>query len=153
MANFNFDSSQTYTPPAGDAVDFNLIPLNDSVSGRKMHLLDDMSNIIAGLRTTDLNATSTPIDITCDDSLGYREMQQDAGELAFDIPIQGITKDTKLIDQINSGLDIALSNYTLVLAVDDQYTGDFKLTDLTIDGAYNDAIAFSGTVVLSGAFL
>lgn len=152
MSDFDFLSSETYTPPTGDSVNFTFDVIDGAVSGRKMYVLDDTDSIVMGLKTTSANFGAAPIDITSDDDDGYRKIQTDTGEWSLDVGIEGVTKDTKLINQISSGTDISLANYTLELATSEQYRGDYKLIDLTITGAYSDAVKFSGNLVLSGEF-
>lgn len=120
-----------------------------SVIGRKMYIADDTGNPVAGLRTSTNANTVAPIDITSIDDNGYRTLLSEGGEWALDVNFDGVTKDNKLRAQINQGLDITLADYKLVISNGDSITGDFKLINLEETGATDDAVLFSGQLVLS----
>lgn len=117
-------------------------------AGRKIELSWGGSPI-AGVREKGIALNGEPIDITDDDSLGWRELLgTDAAENQVTLSISGVTKDFALKqawfgqNRMNTAVVTYPDGTTL--------TGMFVLTTYTDTGNYNDAITFEAELQSSG---
>lgn len=117
--------------------------------GRNL-LLKTGSTVIAGLRTKGISVNGEPIDVTTDDDAGYRTLLAEAGQMALDISLDGITKDNELRQAINADTTLTLAGASIEYPNGDTITGTFLLVSLEESGAYNDAITFTGSLQSSG---
>lgn len=115
-------------------------------------LLKKNAVILAGLQAKTLTINASAIDISNDDSLGWRELLEEAGEKSIDISCNGVIVDTILIDIIaSSGLtSVFLADITLETAQGDRFTGNFFLDSYEETGTYNEKVTFSATLKSSG---
>lgn len=104
---------------------------------------------LAGVREKSVALNGEPIDVTNDDSDGWRELLEEPGENQVNISVSGITKDAALKTAWFSGE----RTNTLTLTYPDGgiITGSFFLATYTDTGPYNDATTFEAEFQSSGA--
>lgn len=121
----------------------------DAFLGRKFKILKDGVQI-AGVQTKANNSASQMIDITDINSGGYREILGESGELQYDVPVEGVSKNFDFRRAILADTTISFTNCQL--QYEDGYTtsGDVVLTGLSENGTYNDALKFSATLSFTG---
>lgn len=104
---------------------------------------------IAGVREKALSVNGEPVDVTADDSAGWREVLAETGEQQVDLSLSGVTKSNVL-------KVIAFSKTDKVKAVTLEYAdggivaGDFYFGPYNETGPYNDATTFEQSLVSSG---
>lgn len=108
------------------------------------------STVIAGVRTKGVSINGEPIDVTTDDDAGYRTLLAEAGQMALDISVDGITKDNELRAAMASDTTLTLTGASLEYPNGDTITGTFLLVSLEETGAYNDAVTFTASLQSSG---
>jgi predicted secreted protein len=107
---------------------------------------------IPGVRETGVNLNGEAIDVTANDSVGWREVLAAPAENQVDISLSGVTKDKTLRSAWFSGTPGArLQDVTLTYADGASFTGKFYLQSYNETAAYNDAVAFEAELVSSGA--
>lgn len=117
--------------------------------GRNL-LLQTGTSVIAGLRTKGVSVAGEPVDVTTDDSSGYRTLLAEAGQMSLDISFDGVTQDNELRSAMLSDTTLTLTGANIAYPNGDTITGTFMLTGLEETGTYNDAVTFSGTLQSSG---
>jgi predicted secreted protein len=90
------------------------------------------------------------VDVTTDDSLGWRELLAEFGVRSVDAEVQGILKDDVLIE---SWFDNDLATYTVTVTGIGTFTGSFKLSSVPLTGEHSGAINYTGTLQSSGAIV
>ncbi len=113
-------------------------------------LLKTGSTVLAGLRTKGVAVNGEPIDITTDDSSGFRELLDEAGTMSLDISVDGITQDNELRQAILTNNSLTLSDVNLEYPNGDTLSGTFLLTSFEESSPYQDAITFTATLMSSG---
>lgn len=105
--------------------------------------------LIAGLREKGISIEGEPIDITDDNSNGWRELLSDPAQRQVTISCSGVHKDeTILATLFSSDLDKAVViTYTDTSST---ITGTFFITGYQKTGTYNDAITYSFELHSSG---
>ena len=102
---------------------------------------------IAAVQSKSIQKNNEPIDITTDDSNGYRELLPEPGNRTVDISVSGITKDDALISAIRSGdLSFIIGRATINYPSGRTEEGDYYLNSLTFTGEYNGAVTFEATL-------
>ena len=104
---------------------------------------------IPGVREKAVALNGEPIDITSDDSLGWRELlSDDPAENQVTISISGVTKSFALRQDWfqNSRMQVATITYPDGSTI----TGNFYLATYTDTGPYNDATTFEAELQSSG---
>lgn len=119
--------------------------------GRNL-LLKTGSTVIAGVRTKGISVAGEPIDVTTDDSSGYRTLLAEAGQKSLDISVDGITTDNELRQAMLTGMTLTLAGVSIEYPNGDTITGTFLLVNLEESGTYNDAVTFTGSLQSSGAW-
>lgn len=117
-------------------------------AGRKIELTWG-GQPIPGVREKSVALNGEPIDITSDDSLGWRELlSDDPAENQVTISVSGVTKSFKMKQ------DWFANNRMQTLAITypdgGVLTGDFYLATYTDTGPYNDATTFEAELQSSG---
>lgn len=138
-----------YTPPLGDALEFNLATAS---VGREAYIIDPSTGIcIAGVQVTDLSAAFAPLDITDNNSNGFRELLPECGLQTYDFSISGIIKDGNLRTIAQDGNDnIDLTNYKFKWADGSELTMDYKMSNYVETYPTNEAATFTATILTSG---
>ena len=108
---------------------------------------------IGGFRTKSLRINNSVVDITDQDSAGFREILAGAGVGSLTVTGSGVFKDA-----VSEGLletralppnDAA--NYQIVVPGLGTFQGSFVVTDLSYEGPHDDAVTFSVTLESAGA--
>jgi TP901-1 family phage major tail protein len=104
---------------------------------------------LAGVRSKNPSFNKEPIDITDDNSAGWRELLATPGQRDVTIPVSGVTKSPFLRQ--------AFFNSDILRDVELEYpdggilSGTFFLASYSETGEYNGAITFSTELQSSGA--
>jgi predicted secreted protein len=103
---------------------------------------------IPGVREKGIELSGEAIDITSDDSDGWRELLTVAAQNEVNISLSGVTKDATLLSDWMAGTrtQTATIEYTNGATI----TGTFYLATYTETGVYNDAVTFEAELQSSG---
>ena len=118
-------------------------------AGRNLKLKDG-SVVIASIKTKSVSINSEVIDISTDDSAGWRTLMSVPGQKSIDISFDGISKDSALKEKAASMTDISYAALTVEFPDGSTLIGKFILASLEESGTYNDAVTFSGSLQSSG---
>jgi predicted secreted protein len=120
--------------------------------GREIELYwggNSPADSIAGIREKAISMNGEPIDITSDDSAGWRELiANTSAENQVSISISGVSKDRRLITDWYAGN--RTQNATIGFPGGDSFSGDFYLQSLSETGPYNDAVTFQAEIISTG---
>lgn len=103
---------------------------------------------IPGVREKSAALNGEPIDITADDSSGWRELLSVAAQDQVDISLSGVTKNDALKQDWFGGTRTQVA--TITYEDGGVLTGTFFLVSYTDTGAYNDAVTFEAELQSSG---
>jgi TP901-1 family phage major tail protein len=108
--------------------------------------------LLAGARTKSVAINNEPIDITTDDSDGFRELLAESAERHLDISIEGLTKDDVLIQLAVAGSAL-IDEFSIVFPdLSVVIRGDFRINNVQLGAEYNDAVTFTAELQSTGAF-
>jgi len=107
------------------------------------------SDVIAGVRTKSITINNEPIDVTTDDSDGFRQLMEDSGTRSIDLSVEGVTQDDTLIAAAANGSTL-IETYTITFASGATISGDFRLNSVEKGAEYNEAITFSAEIQSTG---
>jgi predicted secreted protein len=103
---------------------------------------------IPGVREKGVACAGEAINVTADDSGGWRELLEDAAENQVEITLSGVTKSHRLEDDFFAG------NRTKYAEVEYEngrkISGTFFLASHNTTGVYNDAVTFEATLQSTG---
>ncbi len=103
---------------------------------------------IDGVREKSAALNGEPIDVTADESDGWRELLADPGQNEANISISGVTKSDRLKDDWFNG--DRMQTATITYPDGGVLSGTFFLASYTDTGAYNDATTFQAELQSSG---
>jgi predicted secreted protein len=103
---------------------------------------------IAGVREKSVAISGAGIDVTADDSSGWRELLSMAAIDEVSINISGVTKDRRLKTDWFNGTRTQTA--TLEYPDGTIISGTFFLQSFTDTGSYNNAMTFQAAVVSTG---
>jgi len=110
--------------------------------------------LVAGVRELGFSIGGEAVDITNNDSAGWRTLLDAAGVNSVDIPISGVlVDDTLRADAINGatiGSGLRMQNATFERADGSTLTGTFYLQGYSETGAHDGEITFEATLMSSG---
>lgn len=107
---------------------------------------------LAGVVTKDFTIANTAIDVTDDQSSGYRELLAKGGMKSLDLSVAGDTKNYELV----SSLFASTQMVNCVVDLGDGATTDSNLTfdaliaEVTFGGSANEKVEFSTSLQSSG---
>ncbi len=103
---------------------------------------------IPGVREKGVTLNGEGIDVTADDSGGWRELLADPAESQVEISLSGVTKSHALKADWFAGTRTRAAE----VEYDDgaKIAGSFFLSNYTETGVYNDAATFEATLMSSG---
>lgn len=109
--------------------------------------------LIAGARTKNVTINNEPIDITTDDSDGFRELLAESAERHLDISIEGLTKDDVLLQLAVAGSAL-IDEFSIVFPGSPNVVirGDFRVNNVQLGAEYNDAVTFTAELQSTGPF-
>ena len=103
---------------------------------------------IPGVREKSIALNGEPIDVSADDSGGWRELLTVAGENQVDISINGVTRE----DQLKADWFAGNRTKTVTITYPDGgvISGLFYLVNYSDTGPYNDATTFDAELQSTG---
>lgn len=104
---------------------------------------------IAGVTTKKLTINGEPVDVSDDNSDGWKEVLAEAGEVSVEISVSGIVKNDDL--KVTALANTARTK-TLSLTYPDTgvLSGDFYLGNYSETGEYKDKITFEASFTSDG---
>lgn len=123
--------------------------MTDGILGRAIDFTWDGDPIL-GVRTKTLALNGSAVDVTSDESNGWRKLLDLSGEDTVDITLAGVTKDTVLMDAWFASPDERTKNVSIEYPDGRTITGSFRLVTYTDTGPYKDATTFSATIQSTG---
>jgi len=106
---------------------------------------------VTGMRTKTITVNNEAIDITSDDDAGWQTfLDSDPAQRGIDMSVEGITKDSALINLAVSGGSALISEYELDIPGIGTFVGDFHIGTLELGATYNEAVTFSCQIRSSG---
>lgn len=117
--------------------------------GRKL-LLKDGSVTFASIKAKTITINNELIDISNDDSNGWRQLLAEPGEKSVDIGFDGVSKDNVFKEKVSSSTDVSYAPLTIEFPDGSTIIGTFMLENLANTGSYKDAITFTGSMKSSG---
>lgn len=108
---------------------------------------------VIGARTKSVTLNNEGIDISSDDDDGFRTfLAADPAMRSIDMTVEGILKDSSLIELAAAGGDSLISGYELDFDGIGTFSGDFHFGSIQLGAPYNEAVTFSATIGSSGPF-
>lgn len=104
---------------------------------------------IQGVREKGITRNGDPIDISSDDSLGWRELLDLSAEDQVDIKLSGVVKSEQLRKDWHAGARTKI--VTITYPDNSVISGTFYLNNFGETGVYNDATTFEGSLQSTGA--
>lgn len=125
--------------------------------GRHLHVYrgaDSPQILVAGVREKGIELNGEPVDVTNDDSLGWRSLL-DIGQINMvNIPVSGVLVNDSLRADWFSGASAEghrMKPTTFRYPDGGEITGDFYLADYSETGAHDGEVTFEATFQSSGA--
>ena len=108
---------------------------------------------LTGVVTKDYTLANTAIDVTDDQSSGFRELLASGGLKTIDIGISGTVKNYALLATILSATQMVACDIDLGdgATTESNLTFDALLTEYTFSGEANERVEYSGSLQSSGA--
>jgi predicted secreted protein len=107
---------------------------------------------IGGVREKSLAINGEPVDVTDDDSSGYRELLAEDGSKSIDIGVSGVTKSTVLRAAKLAGGAATIGAVTLEYPDGSILSLDCKLASYNETDPYQDAVTFEASLQSTGAY-
>lgn len=104
---------------------------------------------IKGRQSKGISINNEPVEVTDNDSSGFRELMAQAGVQSLDLPVSGVIKAR---DIMNSLMNNESKMYATVITYSDgsTLTGDFFWNSYSETGESNGAYTFDSTLLSSG---
>lgn len=117
--------------------------------GRSIHVYRGAPlALVAGVDEKSITLAGEAVDITNDDSSGWRELLDKAGVNAVSIPVSGVLKNDTLRSEWFSQERLHATEFRYPDGA--KVAGDFYLQEYTETGAHDDKITFEATFESSG---
>lgn len=118
--------------------------MGNPASGRTLTVKRGASpqTVIARVQTKSVSINRSPVDITSDDSAGWRTLLTEAGVIEVNVSVEGVAGDTTLMDAAMA-VDTALESITLLWDDGSTLTGSFFIASYEESGSHDDAVKFS----------
>lgn len=102
----------------------------------------DPATAIANVRTRTLSINREQIDVTDDDSSGWRELLDDIGQAEVNMTVEGVFSSHDIMED---ALDTSTNVVASELELPDTATvdGDFALSSFELTGEYNGVATYS----------
>lgn len=109
-------------------------------------------NTVGGLRATAVNLGSVVVDTTSTRSGGWRQILNDCGNQTVTITGSGVFKNSTADQYIRSAFfNPNLQPLRVIQDDGHYYSGNFKVSKIQYQGAYNDTLLYDYTLESSGA--
>lgn len=118
--------------------------------------VDWSATTLVGIRTRSLSSSAEAVDVTTDDSLGWRTLLAQPGMQSAEISVGGVTNDEVLIAAMYAGdvlgrtLTSATVNLPSALSVPGSVEFDAFISSFEITGEHDGAVEFTATLMSSG---
>lgn len=133
-----------------------MAPTTGAFVGRKVRLKKGAGILAVGIigsQQDDLTVANGEIDVTDKDDNGYRTLLDDWGVRSIDVSINGIMKDTELLDIATSNsASVLLQEYTLEIGTIGTVTGNFFMNGFTVGAPTAEGTTFTATFLSSGEY-
>ncbi|WP_291854878.1 phage tail tube protein [Bradyrhizobium sp.] len=125
------------------------MPAGQGIVGRNL-ILKWNGAPIAGVREKSVAINGEPIDVSADDSVGWRSLLADAAIRQVDISLSGVSRSNVLK---TSGFSANARIFPVAIEYPDGgiISGDFFQVTYNETGTYNDAVTFECALQSSGA--
>lgn len=121
--------------------------------GRKANVYQgdvDTGTMIAGVTAKTVTINTESVDITSDDDNGFRTLLAEASVKSIDMSVEGVTKDTVLLEASIAGNE--LTNYTISFDDVGDVAGNFRISSYELTGSQDDAVRFTASLESSGEY-
>lgn len=99
---------------------------------------------LGGIRSKTITINNEQIDVTSDDTSGWRELFPDAGISSISVSGSGILKTgDDLTDAHDAAVNKTLINCQIIVPGMAEYVGPFQITNFQVGGEYNQPGTFS----------
>lgn len=115
-------------------------------------VLKKAATAIAGVTSTGLSVNNEPVDITSNDSAGFRTLLGTTGTASIDISVEGVYTDDVLRDIAFGTATKLLTDVTFDFANGDSLSGDFFLASFEETNPTAEATTFSASFQSSGTY-
>jgi len=105
---------------------------------------------VTGVREVGISINGEPIDVTSEEDDGVRLLLSEAAELAWEISLSGISKETALFDDAAT-ITARTQAVTMTYPDGSTISGNFYLSSYSETDPYKDASTFEATLQSSGA--
>lgn len=107
--------------------------------------------MLAGMRTKAITIGDTEIDVTDDDSDGWRELLPESGERMVDVAVEALLVDDGVLANA-FGTGPLMKDYTIDIDGVGQFSGTFRVPSggVEVNTVYNEAVGASFTIKSSG---
>lgn len=124
-------------------------------AGRRLRVQIDFGSgfvNVGGAQTDGMTINKEPIDVTDKDDTGIRRYLAEIGTHSVDLSIEGVLKDTELLQRAADSSANVLLNCRVMIASLGTMTGDFALVSFEPSGAEGaEALTFTASLQSSGA--
>lgn len=123
-----------------------------ALAGRKVILKKGSTPVtVAAGRSKSITIGVTPIDVSSEDDGAARALlTSEAGEETVDISFEGVLKDDTFLSDLDAGT--YADDYTVTITGIGDITGEFFITNLTMNGPYREAATFSFELQSTGSW-
>lgn len=115
-------------------------------SGREIYISKGATRLLGG-RAKSLTLNGETVDVTNDDSTGWRELLAEFGVKSVDAEVEGVLKDSVLIA---AWFAEGLEAYTVTITGIGTFTGNWMLSSVPLSGSHDGEITYSGSLQSSG---
>lgn len=118
------------------------------IKGRQVTMTVD-GEAVAGVRVKTPSVEGTPVDVTDDDSTGWNEVLDNAGQMTVSLSVEGLMKGDVLRAKAYSEND-RIVPVTLTYPDGGEVSGDFYLQTYEEGMTYNEAVTFTASLMSTG---
>jgi predicted secreted protein len=113
--------------------------------------LDGAGGVIAGTKNLSMKISNGSVDVSNKSSSGWQEMLESAGLQSITLTMDGICTDDAKFETLRGYAQSNTINPFLIVSPDNSTVAcNFFVSDFTQQGGYNDAFAFSATLMSDG---
>lgn len=106
---------------------------------------------IMGRQSKGISINNEPVDVTDDDSSGFRELMAKPGLKSLDLPISGVIKNREIMNSLMGSADDSQMFATVITYTDGSVlSGNFFWNSYSETGEANGAYTFDSTLLSSG---